>query len=84
MANVKTAISLRQSLFDEAERLARELGVSRSQVFARALEAFIRQHENQTLLDQINAAYEDSPDTEEQAQLRGMRRLHRRALAADD
>ena len=35
MATVKTAISLKQSLFDRVEALAEEKHVSRSQLFAR-------------------------------------------------
>ena len=78
MPNVKTATSLPKPLFEQAEALAGELKVSRSRLFALALEEFIRRHQNQQLLDQINAAYEDTPDGEEQALLKGMRRQHRR------
>jgi len=74
---VKTAISIREDLFAEAERLAKELGVSRSQVFAMALEEFIAQRQNRQLLDALNSAYADEPTEEERALLRAMRRIQR-------
>ena len=38
MASIKTAISLQQSLFEQVDTLARELQVSRSRLFALAIE----------------------------------------------
>ena len=59
MATVKTAISLQESLFEQAEGLAAEMKISRSRLIAIALEEFIRRHQNRLLLEKINAAYED-------------------------
>ncbi len=42
MASIKTAISLPESLFEQAEAIAREMKISRSAVVAIALEEFIR------------------------------------------
>jgi hypothetical protein len=66
MATVKTAISLEDSLFKEVEALAKKMKVSRSRLFALALEEFLRRHQNQQLLEQLNAAYDDAPDPEEE------------------
>ena len=74
---VKTAISIREDLFAEAEQLAKELGVSRSQVFAMALEDFIVRRRNRQLLEALNRAYADEPTDEEQALLRAVRRVQR-------
>lgn len=76
MANVKTAISLRESLFERVDKLARELQISRSRLFVLAVEDFIRSHENRQLLEAINAAYDDLPDPEERALRHKMRRQH--------
>jgi metal-responsive CopG/Arc/MetJ family transcriptional regulator len=73
MPHVKTAISLDESLFKEAEALARKMGVSRSQLFARAVEDFIRQRENEELLERLNAAHADGPDEEEREYMERMR-----------
>jgi metal-responsive CopG/Arc/MetJ family transcriptional regulator len=77
MAVVKTAISLRESLFNEAEALARKLEVSRSQLFAMALENFIAQYQNKQLLTKINAAYSDVPTVAEATQQKYMKNYHR-------
>ncbi|MBE9124988.1 hypothetical protein IQ257_05675 [Coleofasciculus sp. LEGE 07092] len=76
MANVKMAISLPESLFEQTEILASEMKLSRSGLVALALEEFIRRHANRQLLEQINEAYSDFPDSEEQAILGRMRHYH--------
>jgi len=83
MANIKTAISLQEPLFDQVEILAREMKVSRSRLFALALEEFIRHHQNQRLLEKINQAYAASPDPAEQKHLRAMRRQHRKIVEGE-
>jgi len=83
MANVKTAISIQQSLFEQAEALAREMHISRSRLFALAMEDFMRRYESQRLLERINAAYADTPAPDEQALLRRMRRQHRQIVESE-
>jgi metal-responsive CopG/Arc/MetJ family transcriptional regulator len=83
MRNVKTAVSLQKSLFDQLETLASQMKVSRSRLLAMALEEFIRHRENQQLLEKINRAYDDAPDATEQMHLRKMRRLHRDIVEGD-
>jgi len=80
MANVKTAVSLRRSLFEEAEALARRLNIPRSRLFALALEEFLRRHETRQLLERINAACGDEPDESQRALRERARRLHRRMV----
>jgi len=83
MPNVKTAISIQESLFKEAEALARELEISRSQLFAMALESFIEQYESRQLLKQINLAYSDAPNPDEQAYQTHMKDYHRRSVEGE-
>ena len=83
MENVKTAISIRKALFEQAEDLARKLKVSRSRLFVLALEDYIRRQENEQLLSQINAAYMDEPDSTEQTLRRKSRRHHRRIVEGE-
>lgn len=80
MASVKTAISLQQSLFEQADALAQELEISRSRLFALAVEAFIQRNQNRKLLEDINEAYDDLPDAEEQALRDRMRQQHRQMV----
>jgi metal-responsive CopG/Arc/MetJ family transcriptional regulator len=77
---IKTAISLDQRLFKAGEVVAKELNVSRSRLFSMALEEFIRRRRNRKLLDEINAAYTDEPDQEEQVLRKQMRRHHKGLL----
>jgi len=54
---VKTAISLPDSLFEAAERLAKQLSISRSQLFQRALEAYLRDQEGEAITRALNELY---------------------------
>ncbi|MEH2380734.1 MAG: ribbon-helix-helix domain-containing protein [Nostoc sp.] len=54
---MKTAISLPDSVFEEAEALARELGVSRSELYTKALKAYLRKYNRNQMLNQLNTVY---------------------------
>jgi len=54
---VKIAISVPDPLFAEAEELAERLGVSRSEVYARALERFVRLHRNDRVTEALDRVY---------------------------
>ena len=79
MANVKTAISLPQSLFGQVDALAREMQISRSRLFVLAVESFIRRHQNRQLFQAINEAYDDVEPEEQPLQDR-RRQQHRRMV----
>lgn len=80
MAHVKTAISLDESLFREAEEWAGKLGVSRSQLFARAVEEYVRRHENEELVRRLDEAHADGLNDEEREHLERMWVDHARLL----
>jgi metal-responsive CopG/Arc/MetJ family transcriptional regulator len=80
MTNVKTAISLPESLFEKVDALAHDLQISRSRLFVLAVEDLIRRRENQQLLEAINAAYDDLPDEEEPILRRHMREKHKKLI----
>jgi metal-responsive CopG/Arc/MetJ family transcriptional regulator len=82
-ATVKTAISMQRPLFDHVERLARKMKISRSRVFALAVEEYIRRREAVELLDRINRAYDDEPTLEEKQLAPGRRRRHRRLVEGE-
>ena len=84
MSNVKTAVSLPEALYSRVDKLAQEMKVSRSRVFALALESFMRDYQDRRLFDQINDAYADEPPTEaEQASLTNIRKQHRRVAEGE-
>ena len=84
MAHVKTSISLDETLFREADEWAEKLGVSRSQFFARAVEEYVREHENEELLRRLNEAHADGPDEEDEEALRHVQALHVDMLRRDE
>ncbi len=83
MQNVKTAISIKKSLFEQAERIARKMNVSRSRLFALALEDYLRREQNRELLGQINSAYAGEPDSAEKTLRRKSRGSHRRLVRGE-
>lgn len=80
MEHVKTAISIRKPLFEQAEELAHRMKVTRSRLFALALEDYIRRQQNRELLANLNAAYADGPSAAETALLREARESYARHL----
>lgn len=58
LKGMKTAISISDSLFREADRLASRLGLSRSQLYARAVAEYLERHRDDevtTRLDEVHA-----------------------------
>lgn len=83
MKAIKTAISIEKDLFDQAEKMAQSMKVSRSRLFVIALQDFIAHQKNRDLLAQINAAYSDEPDTAEQTLSRKSRRQQQRMVEGE-
>ena len=54
---MKTAISLPDSVFAEAEALAQQLGLSRSELYATALQAYLSKYNRQQILSTLNNVY---------------------------
>jgi metal-responsive CopG/Arc/MetJ family transcriptional regulator len=54
---MKTAISLPDALFRSGDALARRLGVSRSELYARALAEFLAKHKADQITQRLNAVY---------------------------
>jgi len=54
---MKTAISIPDSVFESAEKLARRLGISRSQLYANAVSDFIREHQYDGITKKLNEIY---------------------------
>lgn len=51
---MKTAISIPDSIFQAAEDLADRLGMSRSELFSKAVKQFVEQHTAENLTERIN------------------------------
>lgn len=65
LLSMKTAISIPNQLFDEAEVFAHERGLSRSDLYAKALHAYLQLHRNEAITEQLNIIYaEESSELE--------------------
>ena len=62
---MKTAISLPDPLFEAAERLAQQLGKSRSQLYAEALRAYLERHRDEDITRRLNEVYDAEPELAE-------------------
>jgi metal-responsive CopG/Arc/MetJ family transcriptional regulator len=58
---MKTAVSIPDPLFHAAESLAKRLDMSRSELFSRALEAYIEAHAHDKVRDALDEIYVEEP-----------------------
>jgi metal-responsive CopG/Arc/MetJ family transcriptional regulator len=54
---MKTAISIPDTIFDEAEALAARLGISRSELYATAVARFVEEQKSESITDALNEVY---------------------------
>jgi metal-responsive CopG/Arc/MetJ family transcriptional regulator len=64
---MKTAISIPDFLFEQADQMARRLGLSRSQLYATAVESFLKDHEQQAVTAALDQIYGEEPSSLEPA-----------------
>jgi metal-responsive CopG/Arc/MetJ family transcriptional regulator len=58
---MKVAISLPDPIFSNAEALALRLRLSRSQLYAQAIEAYLEKHQDASITERLNALYTTNP-----------------------
>ena len=58
---MKTAISIPDSVFVTAEKFAHSVGVSRSQLYTKAMKEYLKQHQNQSVTKKLNEIYSKEP-----------------------
>ncbi len=54
---MKTAILIPDQIFQQAEFLANELGMSRNELYSKAIEEFIREREEGMITEKLNGIY---------------------------
>ena len=54
---MKTAISIPDQLFNDAEITAKQLGLARSQLYVRAIKEFIEHHNKDQITEKLNLIY---------------------------
>jgi predicted transcriptional regulator len=54
---MKTAVSIPDELFESADGLARRLGMTRSELYARALREYLREHRGEGSTERLDEVY---------------------------
>jgi metal-responsive CopG/Arc/MetJ family transcriptional regulator len=62
---MKTAISIPDAIFEEAERLAQERGLSRSELYAQAVAEYVRDQRHAGVRERLDAVYQHAPEDSE-------------------
>ena len=60
---MKTAISIPDPLFEAAEQFAHDNGLSRSELFARAIQLFLQTYKHEGVTDALNQLYAEQSST---------------------
>jgi len=72
---MKTAISLPERIFREAERFARRLRKSRSQLYAEAIAEYLARHGSNDITDSMNAVCDRLGTVDDKFSHKAARRL---------
>ncbi len=77
LMGMKTAISIPEPIFKTADRLAKRLGMSRSELYVRAISNYVEEHSGQKVTELLNQVYQDTEMNElesrfNQAQLKSI------------
>jgi metal-responsive CopG/Arc/MetJ family transcriptional regulator len=72
---MKTAISLPERIFKEAERFARRLRKSRSQLYAEAIAEYLSRHGSDDITESMNAVCDRLRKTDDRFPLQAARRI---------
>ena len=74
---MKTAISIPDDLFADAERLARELKKSRSRLYGDAMREYLARHSAEGITDALDRLYDEVDRSSEFARAAAQRTLER-------
>ena len=72
-STMKTAISIDDGLLKEADETARLLGLSRSRLFALAVDDFLRKQRREQMLLRLNEVYANGVEPEEKRLLKNIK-----------
>jgi metal-responsive CopG/Arc/MetJ family transcriptional regulator len=72
---MKTAVSIPDDVFEEAERLATELRTSRSQLYSRALREYVAKHAPDHLTEAMNRVVDEIGGEVDEFSRRASRRV---------
>lgn len=76
---MKTAVSIPDEVFEEADRLARRMKRSRSEVYSRALAEYVARHAPDRVTEAMDRALEEIKEPADQFMRAASRRVLRRS-----
>lgn len=76
---MKTAISIPDKVFVSAEKLAKQLGQSRSQLYTTAVSAYVQQQDGQAITKKLDEVYANTGNSLDPV----LRKLQARSLPKD-
>lgn len=77
---MKTAVSIPDPVFQEADQLAKKMGVSRSELYASAIQAYVQAHRADDITEALNRVYSKEDSSLDPV----LAALQARALSRDD
>ena len=77
---MKTAISIPDEVFESADALAKELGVSRSELYATAVAEYLAKHRDEEVTERLNQVYAEAPS----GVPRELRRAQARSVGSEE
>ncbi len=77
---MKTAISIPDSVFKAAERFAERLGISRSELYSRAVNEYVTAHEEKNITGELDRVYAEEDSSVEPV----LERLQTASLAREE
>lgn len=77
---MKTAVSIPDPVFQEADQLAKRMGVSRSELYASAIQAYVQAHRADDITEALNRIYSEEDSSLDPV----LAALQSRALSRDD
>lgn len=76
--SMKTAISVEDSLMEQADNTARDLGLSRSGLITQALRDYLQRRRRDLISDRLNQVYANEPSADERQTVRKLRtKIHK-------
>jgi metal-responsive CopG/Arc/MetJ family transcriptional regulator len=77
---MKTAVSIPDPVFEEADQLAKKMGVSRSELYASAIQAYVQAHRADDITEALNRIYSEEDSSLDPV----LAALQSRALSRND
>jgi len=77
---MKTAISIPDQVFEAADRTAKRLGVSRSELYATAVHEFLERHRIEDVSSKLDEVYATNPSGLEE----GLKKMQNQSLDKED